>query len=48
MRLDFYSREAMEEIVTRSASVLDVPISAEGARALADRAAAPRASPTAC
>jgi holliday junction DNA helicase RuvB len=38
LRLDFYSDEAMEEIVLRSASVLDVPISAEGARALARRA----------
>jgi holliday junction DNA helicase RuvB len=38
LRLDFYSDEAMEEIVLRSASVLDVPISAEGAKALARRA----------
>ncbi len=38
LRLDFYSDEAMEEIVTRSAGVLDVPISQEGARALARRA----------
>jgi Holliday junction DNA helicase RuvB len=38
LRLDFYSHEAMEEIVVRSASVLEVPISAEGARALAGRA----------
>src|SRR5688572_20368787 len=38
LRLDFYSHEAMEEIVLRSADVLDVPISAEGARALAGRA----------
>jgi holliday junction DNA helicase RuvB len=38
LRLDFYSDEAMEEIVVRSASVLEVPISPEGARALARRA----------
>jgi Holliday junction DNA helicase RuvB len=38
LRLDFYSPEAMEEIVVRSAGVLDVPISEEGARALAGRA----------
>jgi holliday junction DNA helicase RuvB len=38
LRLDFYSREAMEEIVVRSAGVLGVPISPEGARALAHRA----------
>jgi len=38
LRLDFYSDDAMEEIVLRSAAVLDVPISAEGARALARRA----------
>jgi Holliday junction DNA helicase RuvB len=38
LRLDFYSDEAMEEIVQRSATVLDVPISSEGARALARRA----------
>ncbi len=38
LRLDFYSDDAMEEIVLRSASVLDVPISPEGARALARRA----------
>jgi holliday junction DNA helicase RuvB len=38
LRLDFYSDEAMEEIVERSAVVLDVPISVEGARALARRA----------
>jgi Holliday junction DNA helicase RuvB len=38
LRLDFYSDEAMEEIVVRSAQVLDVPISDEGARALARRA----------
>lgn len=38
LRLDFYSDEAMEEIVVRSASVLNVPISADGARALARRA----------
>jgi holliday junction DNA helicase RuvB len=38
LRLDFYSDAAMEEIVQRSANVLDVPISLEGARALARRA----------
>ncbi len=38
LRLDFYSREAMEEIVLRSAGVLDVPISKRGASALAERA----------
>ena len=38
LRLDFYSPEAMEEIVVRSAGVLGVPISDEGARALAHRA----------
>jgi Holliday junction DNA helicase RuvB len=38
LRLDFYSDDAMEEIVRRSAAVLDVPISVEGARALARRA----------
>ncbi len=38
LRLDFYSDEAMEEIVLRSAGVLDVPISTEGAKALARRA----------
>jgi Holliday junction DNA helicase RuvB len=38
LRLDFYSDDAMEEIVQRSAAVLDVPISVEGAKALARRA----------
>ena len=38
LRLDFYSDDAMEEIVLRSAAVLEVPISAEGAKALALRA----------
>jgi holliday junction DNA helicase RuvB len=38
LRLDFYSDDAMEEIVVRSANVLEVPISPEGARALARRA----------
>ena len=38
LRLDFYSDDAMEEIVVRSANVLEVPISPEGARALALRA----------
>jgi Holliday junction DNA helicase RuvB len=38
LRLDFYSDDAIEEIVQRSATVLNVPISPEGARALARRA----------
>lgn len=38
LRLDFYSDEAIEEIVLRSAAVLEVPISPDGARALAGRA----------
>ncbi|MCC6314407.1 MAG: Holliday junction branch migration DNA helicase RuvB [Thermomicrobiales bacterium] len=38
LRLDFYELAAMEEIVSRSAAVLDVPISPEGASALAARA----------
>lgn len=38
LRLDFYSDAAMEEIVIRSASVLQVPISEAGAKALALRA----------
>jgi holliday junction DNA helicase RuvB len=38
LRLDFYSDDAMEEIVVRSANVLEVPISPDGARALACRA----------
>jgi Holliday junction DNA helicase RuvB len=37
LRLDFYALEAMEEIVTRSAEVLHVPISVEGAHAVALR-----------
>jgi Holliday junction DNA helicase RuvB len=37
LRLDFYTLEAMEEIVNRSADVLQVPISAEGADAVARR-----------
>jgi len=37
LRLDFYSLEAMEEIVVRSAGVLAVPVAVEGARALAQR-----------
>ena len=37
LRLDFYSAEAMEEIVARSAAVLGVPIAPEGVRALARR-----------
>jgi Holliday junction DNA helicase RuvB len=38
LRLDFYSDAAMEEIVLRSARVLDVPISPQGAVSLATRA----------
>src|SRR4051794_27429331 len=38
LRLDFYDREAMEEIIVRSASVLNVPISEDGAKAIAARA----------
>ncbi|MGI9255082.1 MAG: Holliday junction branch migration DNA helicase RuvB, partial [Thermomicrobiales bacterium] len=37
LRLDFYSPEAMEEIVVRSAEVLGVSMSPEGARAVAER-----------
>jgi Holliday junction DNA helicase RuvB len=37
LRLDFYSDEAMEEIVLRSANVLKVPISPDGARSIAAR-----------
>ncbi|MDQ3693921.1 MAG: Holliday junction branch migration DNA helicase RuvB [Chloroflexota bacterium] len=37
LRLDFYALEAMEEIVVRSADVLQVPISDEGALAVARR-----------
>jgi Holliday junction DNA helicase RuvB len=38
LRLDFYDQEAMEEIILRSSSILDVPIDAEGARSIALRA----------
>ena len=38
LRLDFYALDAMIEIVTRSAEVLQVPISEDGARAVALRA----------
>jgi Holliday junction DNA helicase RuvB len=38
LRLDFYDRAAMHEIIVRSASVLNVPISEDGARAIAARA----------
>ena len=37
LRLDFYSLPAMEEIVERSAAVLDVPMDPEGVRAVARR-----------
>ena len=38
LRLDFYDREAMFEIIVRSAGVLNVPISEDGAKAIAARA----------
>jgi Holliday junction DNA helicase RuvB len=37
-RLEFYSDEAMQEIVTRSASILGMPISAEGSQEIGRRA----------
>ena len=37
LRLDFYALPAMEEIVERSAAVLDVPMDPEGVRAVARR-----------
>ncbi len=37
LRLDFYSPEAIEEIVLRTATILEVPIATEGARAVARR-----------
>lgn len=37
LRLDFYDQQAMEEIVLRSANVLHVPISPDGARSIAMR-----------
>ena len=37
LRLDFYSQDAMEEIVARSATVLGVDMSPEGATAVAER-----------
>ncbi len=36
-RLDFYDEQALKEIVTRSASILDVPIDDAGAREIARR-----------
>jgi Holliday junction DNA helicase RuvB len=38
MRLDFYDRDAMEQIVRRSSSILGMPIEDSGARMLAGRA----------
>src|SRR5215216_4002804 len=38
LRLDFYDLEAMDEIIRRSATILDVPLEEQGARALARRA----------
>jgi Holliday junction DNA helicase RuvB len=38
LRLDFYSLEAMNAIVRRSAAILPVPVTAEGAMAVARRA----------
>jgi len=37
-RLDFYSQEALEHIVTRAAAMLKIPIDADGAREIARRA----------
>jgi Holliday junction DNA helicase RuvB len=37
-RLEFYSREDLGRIVARSASILSLPVEAEGAREIADRA----------
>jgi len=37
LRLDFYDTDAMREIITRSARILQVPIADEGTRALAMR-----------
>jgi Holliday junction DNA helicase RuvB len=38
MRLDFYEQAAMEQIIHRSASILQMPMEASGARMLAGRA----------
>jgi len=38
LRLDFYEQAAMEEIIRRSAAILDVPLAPEGAVAIALRA----------
>lgn len=37
LRLDFYDDDAMQQIIRRSASILDLELSPEGARALASR-----------
>lgn len=37
LRLDFYDDDAMQQIIQRSASILDLELSPEGARALASR-----------
>jgi Holliday junction DNA helicase RuvB len=37
LRLDFYDDAAMEQIITRSAGILNIPIDAEGARSIAGR-----------
>jgi Holliday junction DNA helicase RuvB len=37
LRLDFYEQAAMEEIIRRSAAILDVPLAPEGATAIARR-----------
>jgi holliday junction DNA helicase RuvB len=37
LRLDFYDLEAMDEIIRRSATILDVPLEEEGAKAIALR-----------
>jgi Holliday junction DNA helicase RuvB len=47
-RLEFYSVEELTRIVRRSASILGIDCTADGAGEIARRARAPRASPTAC
>ena len=47
-RLEHYGPDDLARIVVRSARVLGIEIESAGARAIAERAAAPRASPTAC
>lgn len=38
MRLDFYEKAAMEQIIRRSAQILDTPLAVDGAQVLAGRA----------